>query len=454
MNFETRNPATGALLEQFEFLTDVELEQKLNQADKTARVWAGSSFAERGKLLQALAEQLHEQREALAHTISVEMGKRLVEAFGEVDKCALACSYYAENAEAMLQDEMVETPARKSLISYEPLGIVLAIMPWNFPLWQVFRAMVPALMAGNGLLLKHAPNVPRCAKAIEQLLLDAGAMEGLVTDLTVSVEQTGQVIADHRVQGVAFTGSENAGRQIAALAGQHLKKCVLELGGSDPFIVLDDADLEQAVDTAMRARFSNAGQICIAAKRFLVVPSRIEEFTALMVEKAEAMQQGDPLLPETTIAPMARADLRDLVQRQVQQSLEEGAVLLTGGESLPGEGYYFAPTVLGNVKLGMTAYNEEIFGPVAAIVAVRDEADAIAQANATRFGLGASVWTNDLEKGEVMLRKLDVGNAFLNSQVASDIRMPFGGVKASGLGRELGISGIREFCNTKSIWIA
>ncbi|GGK72463.1 NAD-dependent succinate-semialdehyde dehydrogenase [Amphritea balenae] len=454
MNFETRNPATGELLEQFDFLTEVQLEQKLTQADKTARAWASSSFADRAALLKSVAEVLHDQREALAHVISLEMGKRLVEAFGEVDKCASACSYYADNSEAMLQDEIIETPARKSLISYEPLGIVLAIMPWNFPLWQVFRCLVPTLMAGNGLLLKHAPNVPRCAKAIEQILRDAGAPEGLVTDLTISVDQSAKVIADHRVQGIAFTGSEAAGRKIAALAGQHLKKVVLELGGSDPFIVLDDADIDAAVEVAMRARFGNAGQICIAAKRFLVVPSRIEEFTEKMVAQAKAMQQGDPLSPETTIAPMARDDLREQVQRQVLASVEEGAELLAGGEYMPGEGFFFAPTVLANVKLGMTAYNEEIFGPVAAIVAVQDEADAIAQANATRFGLGASVWTQDLEKGEAMLRRLDVGNAFLNAQVASDIRMPFGGVKASGLGRELGEAGIREFCNTKSIWVA
>lgn len=454
MNFETRNPVTGELLEQFDFLTDVQLEQKLNQADLTAKAWAASSFEDRAILLKAVATELHKQRQSLAETISLEMGKLLSEALGEVDKCALACSYYAENSEAMLQDELVETPARKSLISYEPLGTVLAIMPWNFPLWQVFRCLVPALMAGNAVLLKHAPNVPRCAKAIEQILRDSGAPEGLVTDLTISVDQTGRVIADGRVHGVAFTGSEGAGRQIAALAGQHLKKVVLELGGSDPFIILDDADLDKAMDVAIRARFGNAGQICIAAKRFLVVPSRMEEFTEKMVERVNNLQHGDPLLPETTLAPMARADLRDKVQQQVQASIEEGATLLTGGENLAGEGYFYAPTVLSDVKLGMTAYNEEIFGPVASIVAVRDEADAVAQANATRFGLGASVWTEDLDKGEAILRQLDVGNAFLNAQVASDIRMPFGGVKASGLGRELGISGIREFCNTKSIWVA
>ncbi|WP_417227210.1 NAD-dependent succinate-semialdehyde dehydrogenase [Amphritea sp.] len=453
MKFETRNPATGELLEQFDCLTDEQLEQKLTLAETTTQNWAASSFAERTTLMNAVADALQQQREALAHVVSVEMGKRLVEALGEVDKCVSACRYYAENAAGMLQDQLVETPARKSLITYEPLGIVLAIMPWNFPLWQVFRCLIPALMAGNGLLLKHAPNVPRCAKAIEQVLRDAGAPEGLVTDLTISVEQSAKVIADHRVQGVSFTGSETAGRKIAALAGQHLKKVVLELGGSDPFIILDDADIDAAVEVAMRARFGNAGQICIAAKRFLVVPSRIKEFTEKMVAQAKALQPGDPLSPETTIAPMARADLREQVQRQVQASIEEGVEVLTGGEALPGDGFFFAPTVLGNVKLGMTAYNEEIFGPVAAIVAVRDQADAVAQANATRFGLGASVWTADLEKGEAILRQLDVGNAFLNAQVASDIRLPFGGVKASGLGRELGEAGIREFCNTKSIWI-
>ncbi|MEH6578493.1 MAG: NAD-dependent succinate-semialdehyde dehydrogenase [Amphritea sp.] len=454
MSFETRNPATGELLEQFDFLTESQLEQRLVAAEQAADAWRAAPFSERSALLRAVAAQLNLQRQALAETISLEMGKLLPEAYGEVDKCALACSYYADNAEQMLQDDLIETPARRSLVAYQPLGVVLAIMPWNFPLWQVFRCLVPALMAGNAILLKHAPNVPRCARAVEQILRDAGAPEGLVTDLTISVEQAGAVIADHRVHGVAFTGSEGAGRQIAALAGQHLKKVVLELGGSDPFIVLDDADLNKAMDVAIRARFGNAGQICIASKRFLVVPSRIEEFTALMVERVRALKPGNPMLAETTIAPMARADLRDKVHQQVQASIAEGARALIGCEPLAGDGYFYAPSVLDNVKLGMTAFNEEIFGPVAAIVAVRNEADAVAQANATRFGLGASIWTEDLEKGEAMLRQLDVGNGFVNAQVASDIRMPFGGVKASGMGRELGISGIREFCNSKSIWVA
>lgn len=453
MNFETRNPLTGELLETFDLLTNDQLEQRLSIAEQAADAWSCTRYSERSQLLHAVAAQLTENRQMLAETISLEMGKLLTEALGEVDKCAGACSYYADHAEQMLQDDLVETPARRSLVTYQPLGIVFAIMPWNFPLWQVFRCLAPTLMAGNGLLLKHAPNVPRCAKVIEKIIRDAGAPQGLVTDLTISVEQAALVIADHRVQGVAFTGSEMAGRQIAALAGQSLKKVVLELGGSDSLIVLDDADINKAMDVAMRARFSNAGQICIASKRFLIVPSRIQEFTELMLARVKALKHGDPLSSDTTLAPMSRLDIRDKVHQQVLASISEGARALAGCKPIEGAGYFYAPSVLDNVQLGMTAFNEEIFGPVAAIVAVRDEADAIAQANATRFGLGASIWTEDLEKGEAILRQLDVGCGFVNAQVASDVRMPFGGTKASGLGRELGISGIREFCNAKSIWI-
>lgn len=453
MNFETRNPVTGELLEHYDFLTDAQLEDRLDVANIAADAWRYSSFSNRSALLKAVALQLQKQRATLAEIISLEMGKLLSEAGVEVDKCISACNYYADHAESMLSDELVDTPAQRSLISYEPIGIVLAIMPWNFPLWQVFRCLVPVLMAGNGLLLKHAPNVPRCAKAIEQIVRDAGAPEGLVTNLTISVAQTGGVIADPRVKGVAFTGSEGAGRQIAAIAGQHLKKVVLELGGSDPFVILADADIDKAVNGAMISRFSNAGQICIAAKRFLVVPERLEEFTALLLDRVSLLRQGDPMMAETTIAPMARLDIREKVHQQVLASIAEGARPLIGCEPLAGSGFFYAPSVLTDVKPGMTAYDEEIFGPVAAIVAVRDEEDAITQANATRFGLGASVWTQDLDKGEMMLRRIEVGNAFLNGPVRSDIRMPFGGAKASGMGRELGANGIREFCNSKSIWI-
>ncbi|MCW8887043.1 MAG: NAD-dependent succinate-semialdehyde dehydrogenase [Motiliproteus sp.] len=453
MNFETRNPATGELIEQYDFLPDSILEQRLDSARQAAGAWAASSFDSRSALMKSVAKQLHKQRDSLAEMVSLEMGKLLAEAYVEIDKCISACDYYADNAESMLQDELVETPAKRSLISYDPIGVVLAVMPWNFPLWQVFRCLVPALMSGNGLLLKHAPNVPKCAQAIEQILWDAGSPVGLVTNLMISVEQTGRVIADPRVQGVSFTGSEGAGRQIAALAGQNLKKLVLELGGSDPFIVLEDADLDRAVDVAIAARYANAGQICIAAKRFLVVSERVQEFTDLLVARASLLEAGDPQAPDTTLGPMARADLRDQLHQQVQDSISQGAKPLLGCEPLAGDGYYYAPSVLAGVEPGMTAFNEEIFGPVASIVEVKDEADAVAKANATRFGLGACVWTRDIKRGEKLLRQLDVGNAFLNGQVRSDIRMPFGGTKSSGLGRELGASGIREFCNAKSIWI-
>lgn len=454
MNFATRNPYNNQLIEEFSFLSDAELESRLVESREAVLHWRNTSFVERAALVLAIAGKLTERRQAIAETMTLEMGKLLSEALGEVDKCIGACEYYAEHAEIMLQDDLITTAASRSLVSYEPLGTVLAIMPWNFPLWQVFRCMIPNLMAGNAVLLKHAPNVPRSAKAIEQLVIDAGAPEGLFADLTISVDQAAQVIADHRVHGVAFTGSEMAGRQIGALAGQHLKKAVLELGGSDPLIILDDADLEAAMDVAMRARFANAGQICIAAKRFLVVSSRMAEFTEMMVERTRALKAGDPMLADTTLAPMARLDLRDKVHQQLKATVADGATLLTGGEVLPGEGYFYAPSVLTDVELGMTAFNEEIFGPVAAIISVRDEADAIAQANATRFGLGASIWTQDVAKGEQVARCLDVGAAFVNAQVASDVRVPFGGTKASGLGRELGVSGIREFCNAKSMWVA
>lgn len=448
MTFASRNPADNTLLERFELLPDAELDCALEQAAQAAACWRSTSFAERGALLVRMAELIEQRREQLALLAHEEMGKLLAEALGEVDKCAVACRHYAEHAEGMLQDELIETAASRSLVSYEPLGAVLAIMPWNFPYWQVFRFLAPTLMAGNSALLKHAPNVPRCAAAMAQLALDAGAPAGLFTNLFIDNEQSAKVIADPRVHGVAFTGSERAGRQIGALAGANLKKVVLELGGSDPFIVLEDADLDQAVDVAVRARYSNAGQICIAAKRFIVVDAVAREFTDKLVARVQALQPGESL------APMARADLRDELHRQVEESISEGAVPLLGCKPVDGDGFYYAASVLDNVQLGMTAFDEEMFGPVAGIVRARDEQDAVALANATRFGLGASIWTADTEKGEQMARQIEAGAVFVNAQVASDVRMPFGGIKASGLGRELGEHGIREFCNVKSIWVA
>tara|TARA_R110001583_G_scaffold1583_4_gene12353 strand:- start:5241 stop:6605 length:1365 start_codon:yes stop_codon:yes gene_type:complete len=453
MQFETRNPATGELLAQFDYLRDSQLAKQLINTDLVAAKWNKTSFTERTTLIKAVATQLTLQRQSLAETISLETGKRLSEAFGEVDKCALVCDYYANNAQQMLADELITTSAQRSLVTYHPLGIVLAIMPWNYPFWQVFRCLAPALMAGNALLLKHAPNVPQCGRAIEKILLDAGASQGLMTNLFISVEQTSKLIADDRVKAISFTGSESAGRKIASLAGAHLKKVVLELGGSDPFIVLDDADMDKTIDAAMLSRFGNAGQTCIAAKRFLVVPSRLEEFTALLLERVTALVPGNPLLSNTTIAPMARPDIRDKVHQQVEASIAAGACPLIGCEILTGDGYYYAPSILTNVSAGMPAFDEELFGPVAAIIAVKDETDAILQANATRFGLGASIWTQDIKKGEAILAQIDAGTGFVNAMVSSDIHMPFGGIKASGLGRELGESGIKELCYSKSIWI-
>jgi len=448
MMYASHNPADNVQLECFPVLGDAELDAALEKASQAAAGWRGTSFAQRGELLSRVADLLEERREELARLAHIEMGKLLPEALGEVDKCALACRHYAEHSEAMLLDEPVATAASRSLVAYEPLGVVLAIMPWNFPYWQVFRCVAPALMAGNAALLKHAPNVPQCAEAMVQLLVDAGAPEGLFTNLFITNDQAATVIADSRVHGVAFTGSERAGRQIGALAGANLKKVVLELGGSDPFIVLEDADLDAAVEVAVRARYSNAGQICIAAKRFIVVNAIAREFTERLVERVSALTPGE------TLAPMARLDLRDELHRQVEESIAEGATPLLGCQPHDGEGFYYQPSILDNVKLGMTAFNEEMFGPVASIVRARDEQDAIALANATRFGLGASLWTADAERGEVLAHQLEAGAVFVNAQVASDVRMPFGGIKASGLGRELGSHGIREFCNVKSVWVA
>ncbi|MFC6671051.1 NAD-dependent succinate-semialdehyde dehydrogenase [Marinobacterium aestuariivivens] len=453
MMFESRNPATGELLEVFDLLADNQLEDRLVRARAVGHDWRKSSLDERAGLLRRIALQLREQRESLARTLSLEMGKLLPEALGEVDKCALCCDYYADHAGEMLAEEPVATEARDSRVVFEPLGTILAVMPWNFPLWQVFRFLAPTLMAGNNALLKHAPNVSRCALNVEEILHRAGAPEGLFSTLLISVEQTAKVIADVRIKGVAFTGSEATGRKIATLAGQHLKKAVLELGGSDPFIVLEDAALDRAVDMAMRLRFANAGQICVAAKRFILLPGIAEEFVGRLVERVAQLQTGDPLDAATTLAPMAREDLRLQLQAQVQAAISDGAKLLTGGEPQHGDGWFYKPTVLDGVKRGNTAFDEELFGPVASIVRARDEADAIRQANATRFGLGASVWTADIERGEAIARRIEAGACFVNAPVVSDLRMPFGGTKASGLGRELASYGIREFCNIKSLWI-
>jgi succinate-semialdehyde dehydrogenase/glutarate-semialdehyde dehydrogenase len=414
-------------------------------------------IGERAVVLGRVAAILREEIDDLALLITREMGKPLVEARAEVQKCATTCDFYAGNAEAFLADEPVATSADRSWISYEPVGVVLAVMPWNFPLWQVLRFAAPALMAGNGALLKHSPNTTGCALAVQRVVTAAGAPEGLFGALVVAEADvpavTRRLIDDPRVGAVTITGSERAGRAVGSAAGDAIKKSVLELGGSDPFVVLADAELPRVAALAARGRLMNAGQSCISPKRLIVEAAVAEEFTRLLVAEVEALVVGDPEADGTHVGPMARADLRDGVHRQVEASVAAGARLLAGGRPLPGSGCFYAPTVLADVVPGMPAYDEEVFGPVAAVVVARDEDDAVRIANDTRFGLGASVWTADAPRGVAVARRIRSGAAFVNALVASDARMPFGGTRASGYGRELAAAGIREFVNIRTWWV-
>ncbi|MEJ2565000.1 MAG: NAD-dependent succinate-semialdehyde dehydrogenase [Gammaproteobacteria bacterium] len=447
------NPATAEAVWECDAWEDAQIERAVAETALATPVWASTPVTERCRLLHRSAEVLRHNIEELAGLITTEMGKLGREARAEVEKCALACDYYAEHAPAFVADEVIASDAGKSLVAYQPLGTVLAIMPWNFPLWQVFRFAAPALAAGNTALLKHASNVPQCALAIERVFADAGFPAAVFRTLMIGAAQTEQLIADSRVHAVTLTGSEAAGRRVAAAAGAHLKKSVLELGGSDAFIVLADADLEVAVRTAVLSRFQNAGQSCIAAKRFIVVADIADAFLARFKHEVEALQAGDPTDEATTLAPMARGDLRDELHMQVSDSLARGAVAVTGCAPLPHPGYFYAPSILDRVSPGMPAYEQELFGPVAAVIRVGDEAEALTAANASRFGLGASVWTRDSACGERLARELESGACFVNGLVKSDPRLPFGGVKASGYGRELSHHGLREFVNAKTIWV-
>ena len=451
--FESINPATGEVIGSTQVFDDKSIEQAVQLAKRRARLWAQSGFSERRVLLDAVADQLDDGRERLAEQVTREMGKLIGEARAEVEKCAWVCRYYAESAEGFLDDEIIQTDARRSLVAHQPLGPVLAVMPWNFPLWQVFRFAAPAVAAGNVGLLKHASNVMGCSAAIEDVFRRAGAPEGLFTHLPVKSARVGALIEDSRIRAVTLTGSEPAGRAVAAQAGKALKKSVLELGGSDPFVVLEDADLARSVPKAVQSRFMNAGQSCIAAKRFIVVDAVADEFEQRFVAAAAELQPGDPLDETTTLAPMARSDLRDENGEQVRDAVERGATCLTGGSPVDGPGYFYQPTVLTGITSAMRAYREELFGPVASIFRATDEEHALQLANDSSFGLGGSVWTEDRARGQALARRLECGCAFVNELVKSDPRVPFGGIKTSGYGRELSHHGIREFVNTKTIWV-
>lgn len=454
MNVESTNPATGQPLQSYDLLTPRQLGAAILAAGRAYRSWRETSFAARAALLGRVAELLRERADEYARLMALEMGKPVRDGQAEVLKCAWVCDYYAANAMRFLEPQPVETDARRSFVAFLPIGPVLAVMPWNFPFWQVFRFAAPTLMAGNVGLLKHASNVPGCALAIEGLFRDAGFPEHVFTTLLIQTEHTRHVIRNRAVAAVTLTGSEAAGRAIGRLAGQHLKKTVLELGGSDPYIILEDADIGEAVETCVTSRLINSGQSCIAAKRFIVVPAVRAEFEQRFVERMRQARMGDPLDERTDVGPQARHDLRDALHAQVRRSVEKGPACCSGGAVPVGPGAYYPPTVLTGVERGMPAYEEELFGPVAAILAARDERDAIRIANDSVFGLGAAVFTRDPERGErIATRELEAGACFVNAFVRSDPRLPFGGIKESGYGRELADFGIREFVNVKTVYI-
>ncbi|TMC57146.1 MAG: NAD-dependent succinate-semialdehyde dehydrogenase [Chloroflexi bacterium] len=447
------NPATDEVLRTFDAHTREQVEDAIAGAQDAFVAWRARSFAERAVPMNRLAALLRERSDRYARLMTLEMGKPITEAKAEIEKCALGCEFFAENAERFLSPEIVKTTAQKSYVAYEPLGIVLAVMPWNFPFWQVIRFAAPAFMAGNAAILKHASNVPQCALAIEEAFRDAGFPDGLLRTLLLAGAQVEPVIADERIRAVTLTGSSATGARIAAAAGRALKKAVLELGGSDPFIVLADADVANAAAIGVRARNQNTGQSCIAAKRFLVADPIGGEFEKRFVAGVEALRIGDPLDAKTQIGPLARADLRDNLERQVKESVRMGARLLTGGKRWGDRGAFYTPTVLADVTPDMPVFAEETFGPVAAIIRARDADEAIELANRTEYGLGANLWTRDTATAERLARRIESGQVFINGMVASDPRLPFGGVKHSGFGRELSAFGIREFVNIQTVWI-
>jgi succinate-semialdehyde dehydrogenase / glutarate-semialdehyde dehydrogenase len=453
MAIATINPATGELLKSYEPLTDAAIESKLALAAATFPKFRTLPFSVRAGMMSRAAEILEDEKEELGRLMTTEMGKTLRSAVDEAAKCAWACRYYAEYAERFLADEIVETNARRSYVRYQPLGVVLAVMPWNFPFWQVFRFIAPSLMAGNVGLLKHASNVPQCALKIEEIMCRAGFPEGAFQTLLIGSRQVEAVLADPRVAAATLTGSEGAGVEVGVSAARRIKKVVLELGGSDPFVVMPSANLEQAVTWAVKARLINNGQSCIAAKRFIVAEPIADEFERCFAAKMQSIVIGDPMDAKTELGPLSSKGAVEDLQKDVDATVKAGARLVIGGQPLKRSGAFYPPTILADVPKDSPGYREELFGPVACLFRAKDMDEAIFIANDTRFGLGASAWTNDAAEAERFATELDAGLVFINKMVASDPRLPFGGVKWSGHGRELGVHGIREFTNIKTVWI-
>ncbi|MCP1728310.1 succinate-semialdehyde dehydrogenase/glutarate-semialdehyde dehydrogenase [Natronospira proteinivora] len=454
MTIQSISPVTGQVMESVETMSHAQADVALARADEIGPAWAKKTIDQRTALLARLGDGLRAGKETFAALITREMGKCIGEARAEIEKCAWLCDYYADTAAGFLADETIPTGAQRSYIHYQPLGCVLGIMPWNFPFWQVIRFASPAVTAGNTALLKHAPNVPNCARALEKLFLDAGYPVGVFQNLPVDVDAVSKLIEDDRVHAVTLTGSERAGSAVARQAGAALKKTVLELGGSDPFIVLDDADLDAAVKAAVNARFQANGQSCIAGKRFILDQRVAERFTERFKAAVESLELGDPMDPATRLGPMARKDLRDELHAQVEDALDKGARKVTGCEPVDGPGWFYRPSILADIRPGMRAWEEELFGPVASLITVANDDEALEVANASPYGLGGSLWTRDLQRGERLARQLESGGAYINTITKSDPRTPFGGIKRSGYGRELSYLGLREFVNIKTIWLA
>jgi succinate-semialdehyde dehydrogenase/glutarate-semialdehyde dehydrogenase len=448
------NPANGELLHDFKEQSDQEVKQIIDRVEEDWQNWRKTSFAYRQNLMQKAAKILRDKKPDFARTMSLEMGKPLAESQAEVEKSAWVCQYYAENAETLLEDELIASDASKSFVSFEPIGIVLAVMPWNFPFWQVFRFAAPALMAGNAAVLKHASNVQGCAAAIESIFREAGFPQHIFRNLIIKSKQVEAVIKNPKIKASTLTGSEFAGSRVAMASGKEIKKSVLELGGADAFIILKDAELKKAAKVAVQARMLNNGQSCIAAKRFIVDESISDTFLKLVSEELDQIKIGNPLEEGVQVGPLARADLREEIHAQVEETIEQGANLRRGGKYIDGEGYYYEPTIITAIKPGMKLYHEESFGPVFSVFTFRDEEEAIRLANDSEFGLGGSLWTQDLAKAEVLARQIESGGVFINGMTKSDPRLPFGGIKKSGYGRELSQYGIKEFVNMKTIWIA